>query len=221
MIIGGIAGNVCVSKPQKSKRKPMLERTVNETNVFEKTEQVANELLKELDKEQRKQNGDFMPKQVNVEGFRDADIRGGKLIFLGARTSMGKTALALSLVKQIGIDEERPCVYYTSEDVKDTIRRLVETMTGVRLLNPECIKNCGIKDSVAAIKEIKQKSIVIEPLSEYNFDSEIDYICKKIVQLLAVGSLALQFLLCFFHQSLFQNQRLQALYMILTKDYLA
>ena len=158
----------------------MEEKMLREKDYAETMKKFAEELEEEFIVAFREGEMKLKNDNIGIKGFRDVDINGGKLILLGGRTSMGKTSLALSLVKQIGINEGRPCVYFTSEDEKLLMRGLVETMTGVRILrNPEWIKNRGIKNSVAAIKRVEENQIVIRRLQD-TIEADVDEVCRGV-----------------------------------------
>lgn len=92
-----------------------------------------------LDWMQEAANGDFKP-DYTPTGFKELDerldggLRGGELIVVGARPSMGKTAMGMNIIKHIALNEGKPCGVFSMEmpDIQIT-KRLMSTVGQIRL----------------------------------------------------------------------------------------
>jgi len=92
-----------------------------------------------LDWMQEASNGDYKP-DFTPTGFKELDerldggMRGGELIVLGARPSMGKTAMGMNIINHIALNEGKPCGVFSMEmpDIQIT-RRLMSTVGKIRL----------------------------------------------------------------------------------------
>ena len=151
----------------------MEERMMEE--MLEKTGKLAENVMDEI----RREEIQMQLKSKNGNGLPIPDMAGGKLILLGGATSIGKTSFALSLVEQIGVEEGRPCVYFSTFDDKKVMKGLMETMNGVRFKGAEWIKNNGIREAVDAAERIKSSPVVIEGLDD-NYRDRISGICMGI-----------------------------------------
>ena len=151
----------------------MEERMLEE--MLEKTEKLAENVMDEI----RREEIQMQLESKNGNGLPIPDMAGGKLILLGGATSIGKTSFALSLVEQIGVEEGRPCVYFTTFEDKKAMKGLMETMNGVRFKGAEWIKNNGIREAVSAAERIKSSPVVIEGL-DTDFRDRISDICMEI-----------------------------------------
>lgn len=95
--------------------------------------------VKLLDWMQAAADGSYKP-DYTPTGFKELDdrldggLRGGELIVLGARPSMGKTAMGMNIVKHIALNEGKPCGVFSMEmpDIQIT-RRLMSTVGKIRL----------------------------------------------------------------------------------------
>lgn len=95
--------------------------------------------VKLLDWLQEAADGSYKP-DYTPTGFKELDerldggMRGGELIVLGARPSMGKTAMGMNIVKHIALNEGKPCGVFSLEmpDMQIT-RRLMSTVGKIRL----------------------------------------------------------------------------------------
>ena len=69
-------------------------------------------------------------------GFQHLDhliggLRTGRLCTIAARPGMGKTAFAVSLLRNIGVVQKVPTAYFTLElDKEEIMRRLTASITG-------------------------------------------------------------------------------------------
>jgi replicative DNA helicase len=95
--------------------------------------------VKLLDWMQLAAEGGYEPDYTST-GFKELDerldggMRGGELIVLGARPSMGKTAMGMNIVKHVAQTQGKPCGVFSMEmpDIQVT-RRLMSTVGKIRL----------------------------------------------------------------------------------------
>ncbi len=106
---------------------------LDQTSSFVDMQEVMGKTIAEIDTHY-KQNGDYtgIP-----SGFDDLDtmtsgFQNGEMIIVGARPSMGKTALALSMMQNIAIRKDIPCGFFSLEMSATQIgQRLLSQVSGV------------------------------------------------------------------------------------------
>lgn len=113
-------------------------------------------------------------------------LQGGHLIILAGRTGMGKTFVAINILKNIAIDQGIPSVLFSLEMSNSQVFfRLISLLTGI---NSKKIKRGQISEEELAIVEEAIKRIEASPLllsDDYsnsvlkNLSNNIDNVCKN------------------------------------------
>lgn len=113
-------------------------------------------------------DGSYKP-DFTPTGFKELDerldggLRGGELIVLGARPSMGKTAMGMNIVKHIAFNEGKPCGVFSMEmpDIQIT-RRLMSTVGKIRLdkvRRPERLNDFDWANVTQAVEDMRKADI--------------------------------------------------------------
>lgn len=121
-----------------------------------------------LDWMQEATDGNTKP-DYTPTGFKELDerldggVRGGELIVLGARPSMGKTAMGMNIIKHIALNEGKPCGVFSMEmpDIQIT-RRLMSTVGKIRLdkvRRPERLNDFDWGNVSQAVEFMRQMDI--------------------------------------------------------------
>ena len=124
--------------------------------------------IKLLDWLQEATNGNYKPDYTQT-GFKELDerldggLRGGELVVLGARPSMGKTAMGMNIVKHIALHEGMPCGVFSMEmpDIQIT-RRLMSTVGSIRLdkvRRPERLNDFDWSNVSKAVESMRNMDI--------------------------------------------------------------
>jgi replicative DNA helicase len=117
---------------------------------------------------QEASNGDYKP-DFTPTGFKELDerldggMRGGELIVLGARPSMGKTAMGMNIINHVALNEGKPCGVFSLEmpDIQIT-RRLMSTVGKIRLdkvKRPERLNDFDWSNVSQAVEKMRQTDI--------------------------------------------------------------
>jgi replicative DNA helicase len=124
--------------------------------------------VKLLDWMQQAAEGSYKP-DYTPTGFKELDdrldggLRGGELIVLGARPSMGKTAMGMNIIKHIALTVGKPCGVFSMEmpDLQLT-RRMMSTVGKVRLdkvRRPERLNDFDWSNVSKAVEFMRQMDI--------------------------------------------------------------
>ncbi len=110
-----------------------FELQTTESNRVEHIKDVAMEVYETASDESFKSMTQGLP-----TGFIELDemtrgFSGGQLIILAGRTSMGKTALALTMALNMALDERRPMIFSMEMDNKSLVERLLASYSRVDL----------------------------------------------------------------------------------------
>ena len=126
-----------------------------------------------------------------LEGFY-----AGELILVGGRPSMGKTGFAISLIKNLCMDDNKSCLYFTlSESPKILIERIIKMVANMDVTDPQSLspkKRERIKETAKAIRKssliIEGKSISIDSITrkclKHSLQDKPDFIVIDYLQLI-------------------------------------
>jgi replicative DNA helicase len=135
--------------------------------------------VKLLDWIQKASSGDYKP-DFTPTGFKELDdrldggMRGGELIVLGARPSMGKTAMGMNIVNHIAMNECKPCGVFSMEMPDDQLtRRLMSTVGKIRLdkvKRPERLNDFDWANVSRAVESMRKMDISFVDQSGLNIN---------------------------------------------------
>ena len=160
---------------------------------------MKNVMTKTLESiESRYQDKANNPEYIDT-GFCNIEFHKGDLIVLAARSSVGKTAFALSLVNQIAIIKKISAGYISLESTEETLfgRRLISINSGIPLVKVHTgmLKISDVEKIRNSAKEICEAPIYLinEPNSSFNLlewkaETMIE---EKQVQLIFINHLGL------------------------------
>ncbi|MBQ3794782.1 MAG: DnaB-like helicase C-terminal domain-containing protein [Butyrivibrio sp.] len=108
-------------------------------------------------------------KRVTETHFAGLDVilrrgfRKGQLIIVGGRPSMGKTAFAIGLVKQIAVEHGQPVVYFSLEgSAQRLMERILVLESGVNIENGESLLMQEELDVIKAAERLDAAPLVID-----------------------------------------------------------
>ncbi len=122
----------------------------------------------------------------------------GELIILGARPSVGKTAFALNLLKNISIDQDIPAAFFSLEmSGRDIISRMVCAMTGIESnrIRQNMLDTQHLQDISGCISTFNKANLFISDVPSLSlFDLKIQsrrLVVKEKVEIIFVDYLGL------------------------------
>ncbi len=140
-------------------------------------EDIERGMVRELDRIQMAQDGnapqDFIPTHfTELDERLDGGLRGGELYVIGARPSMGKTALGLNIVENIAMRERLPVAIFSMEMPRSQLhRRMMATMSRIhlsRIKRPERLRDSDWGGVTEAVELLRHAPIHINDKSGLN-----------------------------------------------------
>ncbi|MFH1305698.1 MAG: replicative DNA helicase [Candidatus Omnitrophota bacterium] len=103
-----------------------------EMRIFEMKD-IVKESIETIDRlYQRKENITGIPSGFHDLDAKTAGLQKSDLIVLAGRPSMGKSALAISMLENAGVVQKKPCAYFSLEMSKDQLaQRMLCSIAGV------------------------------------------------------------------------------------------
>ncbi len=103
-----------------------------EMRIFEMKD-IVKESIETIDRlYQRKENITGIPSGFHDLDAKTAGLQKSDLIVLAGRPSMGKSALAISMLEHAGVVQKKPCAYFSLEMSKDQLaQRMLCSIAGV------------------------------------------------------------------------------------------
>lgn len=103
-------------------------------------------------------------------GFKE-----GQLILAGGRPSMGKTAFAIGLVKEIAVEHKQPVVYFSLEGSAEHImERIIMLESGINRMGKEEISYSEKQDVVKAAERLDEAPVILVDHPYAGFDYIMD-----------------------------------------------
>lgn len=103
-------------------------------------------------------------------GFKE-----GQLILVGGRPAMGKTAFAISLVKEIAVEHKQPVVYFSLEGSgKQLMERMIKLESGINLQGDDELMYSEKLDVVKAAERLDDAPIILDDQPHAGFEYIMD-----------------------------------------------
>lgn len=118
----------------------------------------------------------FIDLDNEIGGFRDQE-----LIVIGGRPGVGKSSLALSIIENVAIDNQKTCLYFSLGDsAQSTLRKLIINRVGVDCYSDE-VGEESRKRIIDALTDFEDGRLYIEDKIKVSTEY-IRETCKKLYQ---------------------------------------
>ena len=160
---------------------------------YKKTRKLADQVEKDM-----LEGREFKGLETAFEGldlyFEGLDA--GELILIGGRPSMGKTGFAISMIKNLCLDGDKSCLYFTlGESPKMLMERMIETVAMVDRARSKGLSEAEKKEVKKTTNNIRKSKLIIESKSvsinkiirkciKYSMKEKPDFIVVDYLQLI-------------------------------------
>ncbi len=154
-------------------------RSSNELVPIDKVAEAVLEKIEEAAKNQETVTGvptDFIDLDNKTSGLQPSD-----LILIAARPSMGKTALALNIVRTVSMKRQRPSIVFSLEMSKEQLAtRLIAMESGIdsQKLRTGALNDADWEQLVQAVVELSRSKMIIDDTPGITV-TEIRSKCRK------------------------------------------